>query len=360
MFKTYTRKRLRIILLVLITLAAIILLWWKASKYGYVEAQGWFDPQEFDYIGEDSSNKSEERIGQNFGKFHLLEFDNVNGQSSKNEPFLNVDDTSQQQSNEKTVATNEFLISARFNRNTKIKSLACVSEISVLECDNLGLAAMLLATLDHFVFCSIHSAIPTVLWTNCGTVCSKNSFNSWEWYFEPVNPSVEKNVQSVICIASSVSLAHYPIANEKLFRSWWNSQKTFRSTRKTQFTPKPLLNLTFQRRSFSFGTISGEERNWANSLLMRYVRVRRDVREGIEKFYRDNMAGSHVLGVHIRGTDHWIERDQRVLIPLTTWFQNAEKLFTSLQEPRKIFIASDNVEAIKYFLKNFGKDKVRP
>ena len=355
----------------------LITAWWlvKESGYGYrrephIEAETVFDHQEFDYTDEETSNSSE-AYESNSTQVSKRELSNFIASTINDEEFIKifpnkneVENTSQQRLiiKEAIMPTSSFVIAARFNSEAKTNSSACVSELSLLECDNMGLAGMLLATLDHLFFCSIHNAIPTVLWRNCGTVCSNSSFNSWEWYFEPVNKDVEKRARNIICLANAISQTRYPVAEEKLFTSRLDAEDVFGRTKRTQFTPKPLLNLSFQRRNLpdfkGCGTISGDVRNWAYNILKKYVRVRKNIQEQVDTFYKQYMSGYNVLGVHIRGTDHWVEREQHDLVPLRTWFEKARIIFNSLQEPRKIFIASDNVEAIKYFIKKFGKSMV--
>ena len=77
----------------------------------------------------------------------------------------------------------------------------------------------------------------------------------------------------------------------------------------------------------------------------------------VDHFYSQHLSNYNVLAVHIRGTDHYLETDERKLPLLTAWIHNAKSLLKSVPSPNKIFIASDNAESIRRFVQEFG-DKV--
>ena len=70
------------------------------------------------------------------------------------------------------------------------------------------------------------------------------------------------------------------------------------------------------------------------------------------------MAGYSVLGVHVRGTDHWMETIEQRLPPLMSCVKSAQSILQTLPQPRKISIASDNDEVIETFVTAFGKEMV--
>lgn len=75
-------------------------------------------------------------------------------------------------------------------------------------------------------------------------------------------------------------------------------------------------------------------------------------------FYQKYLAGFNVLGIHVRGTDHWLETSEQTLPSLMSWIKKAQSILVTLPRPRKIFIASDNHEVIKKFVTYFGKETV--
>ncbi|XP_028518624.1 uncharacterized protein LOC110251199 isoform X3 [Exaiptasia diaphana] len=122
---------------------------------------------------------------------------------------------------------------------------------------------------------------------------------------------------------------------------------------------KSLLNLSFRHRDVEGfeGIISRRVRQYANSLIKQYIKVRPNIQQMVDVFFSKYMKGYHVLAVHIRGTDHGDEMEDGKLPQLMTWIKNAEYHFESLPSPKKIFIASDNSESIRKFISEFG-DKV--
>ena len=104
--------------------------------------------------------------------------------------------------------------------------------------------------------------------------------------------------------------------------------------------------------------ITTQERMRINKLLRQYVKPNSRIREKLRMFYHRYLAGFTVLGVHVRGTDHWMETSEQKLPSLMSWLQRAQSIIETLPRPRKIFIASDNNEVIKKFVTYFGKETV--
>ena len=107
--------------------------------------------------------------------------------------------------------------------------------------------------------------------------------------------------------------------------------------------------------------INSHERIRVNKLIQQYVKPNSRIKEKVRKFYQRYLAGFTVLGVHVRGTDHWMEtREKKLpsLVSLMNWVQRAQSILGTLPRPRKIFIASNNNEVIKKFVTCFGKEMV--
>jgi len=95
-----------------------------------------------------------------------------------------------------------------------------------------------------------------------------------------------------------------------------------------------------------------------NKLIHQYVEPNSRIKEKVEMFYQQYLAGFTVLGVHVRGTDHWMETSEKRLPSLMSWVKKAQSILETLSRPRKIFIASDNHEVIKEFVSYFGEELV--
>ena len=232
------------------------------------------------------------------------------------------------------VKSDGFLATTRKNRGKTTGSAACVVDPGITECGNAGFAAFLLYTLDHILFCrALGINRPTVFWRACRSGCSKDPrVNSWDWYFEPVNRGLESEVENVFC---PLTLDDSPT----------------------------IIDNSFKNRSDVEGyedskIITTQERLRVSNLIHQYVKPNSRIKEKVEMFYQQYLAGFTVLGVHVRGTDHWMETSERRLPSLMSWVKKAQSILETLSRPRKIFIASDNHEVIKEFVSYFGEELV--
>ena len=243
------------------------------------------------------------------------------------------------------VRSNGYLAATRTNfGKDSSHSSVCVVDPAISDCSNIGFAAFLLLTLDHIMLCrAVGSDRPVVVWRACFSVCSRDRrVNSWNWYFEPVNRGLETQVERVLC----------PLLVE-------NVGDLF------QIFPelRPILNNSFKNRSKVAGfegspIITTKERMRINKLVKQYVKPNSRITDKVSKFYHRYLAGYTVLGVHVRGTDHWMETNEQRLPPLMSWVKSARAILETLPQPRKIFIASDNDEVIELFVTCFGNEMV--
>ena len=236
------------------------------------------------------------------------------------------------------VKSDGFLAATRKNRGKTTGSAACVVDPGITECGNAGFAAFLLYTLDHILFCRVLGINqPTVFWRACRSGCSRDpSVNSWDWYFEPVNHGLEREVENVFCILRPDG-----------------SPVDVRTTIDNSFKNRTDIE------GFELGgIITTQERLRINKLIHQYVKPNSRIQEKVEMFYQQYLAGFTVLGVHVRGTDHWMETSEKRLPSLMSWVKKAQSILETLLQPRKIFIASDNHEVIEKFICYFGEELV--
>lgn len=241
------------------------------------------------------------------------------------------------------------VISQRNNNQSTLTGVACASEVYLTTCGNPGMAALILMSLDHISVCLEIGGMPTVFWRNCYTVCPSNaSINAWELYFEPVNPNIEKQLDKVYCLGSYTT-------PEIAYQSRFNRRNNTKDTKS-----KGLLPLSFHRRDIEGfdGIITRNVRLFANSLINRYIRVLPKIEMVVNDFFSKHMDKYNLLAVHIRGTDHGDETMDGKLPSLITWIKNAKYQLDSLPSPKRIFVASDNIESINKFVAEFG-DKVK-
>ena len=243
---------------------------------------------------------------------------------------------------------NGFLVSTRTNPGKTAGSAVCVVDPAIIDCQSMGFAAFLLYTLDHILQCrALGINRPTVFWRACYSVCSRDPrVNSWDWYFEPVNGGLETEVENVICLLKAAGALTIEHLNEK-----------------SQHNLRAILDNSFKNRSNVDGfetskIITTQERLRVHKLIHQYVKPNSGIKKKVEIFYQQYLAGFNVLGVHVRGTDHWMETSEKRLPSLMSWVKKAQSILETLPQPRKIFIASDNNEVIKKFVIYFGTEMV--
>ena len=246
------------------------------------------------------------------------------------------------------MTSNSFLSATRMNRGKTTGSAVCVVDPAITECQNMGFAAFLLHTLDHVMFClDLGINRPTVFWRACNSVCSRDpTVNSWDWYFEPVNQGLQSQVENVLCPLRSADVLRVESLNK-------NAQLHYRA----------IIDNSFGKRTDVDGyessrRITTQERKRVNKLIQQYVKPNSRIMKKVRMFYQRYLAGFTVLGVHVRGTDHWMETSEKRLPSLMSWVKRARSILETLPRPRKIFIASDNNEVIQKFVSYFGKETV--
>lgn len=246
---------------------------------------------------------------------------------------------------------------------SSLDGAVCVSEPTVLECLESGFAALLLATLDHVSYChmlGIHKV--TIHWKNCQSSCTKDpQKNSWPAYFEPLNAGTELTADKVLCLGGSIA---GPVLVSEAARTFMRSNTQQNEQFNFMFTrTSSLLEVGFRKRQSLPGyeqgaTITPELRKWVYGVITEHVRPQKSIQSRVDHYYTSNMHGYKVLGVHVRGTDHWAEMEDQTLPAMEKWIQDAEALFGTMKEPKKIFLASDNDEIVGRFVEHFGENKV--
>lgn len=245
---------------------------------------------------------------------------------------------------------------------SSLDSVVCVSEPTVLECQEAGFAALLLATLDHVSYClTLGIRKVTIHWKNCQSSCTKDPrINSWPAFFEPMNAGTELSADKVICLGGT-------IVGRVLARESARSLTRLSAQQIKQFNivsrESSLLDVGFRKRQSLPGyeegaIITSELRKWAFTLITEHFRPQKIILTRVNEFYTNKMRGFSILGVHVRATDHTAETEDHTLPTMEKWIHDAEAVFETLREPKRIFLATDNYEIIVRFGEHFGKNKV--
>lgn len=171
----------------------------------------------------------------------------------------------------------------------------------------------------------------------------------WEYYFEPVVPehpasSIPEHVRRAIAF-------HHPSPFEP---GYFADENTFVSAHfgdhpelegKTLFIPylveDPDLRL----------------RKEASAVIRDFVRPRAYIREKVERFFSDRMAGLYVAGVHIRGTDavskEEIRPHRRGSLQLPGYVEQIGRLLEA-QPDAAVFVATDAQSSLDWIRQAFG------
>ena len=241
--------------------------------------------------------------------------------------------------------------------------LVCVSEPSLVNCyeqGTAGFASSLIMTLDHLRLCHLNNGTMSIHWRNCFGVCKPNPMiDSFPYYFEPLCPGCENKAKVLLYLGTSVidyhriGLEDLPIKSKKIL-SRVLSRRIFKPVLDFSFRPREGLSSMYS----STDIITSQLRYEINFIMKKYLKVNSDIASKVATLYSKFMKGFNMLGIHVRGTDHWMESANRELPPLDKWVDTAKIIFQDLDEPKRIFLATDNQETISKFTDYFGKKMV--
>lgn len=81
------------------------------------------------------------------------------------------------------------------------------------------------------------------------------------------------------------------------------------------------------------------------------------IADRVTSFRMAHLKGRHVLGVQVRATDYSQEFGEE-LVSEMSWISKIQRRFESMQDPKVIFVASDNNHMIKIIKDKFGAHQV--
>ena len=189
-----------------------------------------------------------------------------------------------------------------------------------------------------------HKHCQCLYWSDLGWNESKNP---WEYYFEPINDctleQALKNSHDISDIFMSGQLDDDP-KNKYLIANLHT------------YEPLVLWDLLEKEKNVDhINTFEYKHRKSVHDTIEKYVVVKKSISDKVKKFYKDNFTGN-VLGVHVRGSDKKLEYPHKAL-PLQSYI-DAISDYISDNPESKIYVASDNNEAIAEIFKTFGPKKV--
>ena len=212
---------------------------------------------------------------------------------------------------------------------------------------NQGFFTQVFHTLQHLDAAEREGMVPIVYWSGGiykqdGGYNGKQTRNVWDYFFEPVSefsfddmyPNAKANKygdlrtydpdMEFVSKFRNTSLSHEPV-------NCWNTK---------MFPPDIcLVNPSFEGRSY------------VNSLINKYLKIRKIVLNKIESFYSQYMKDYQFACVHIRGcNDHQPAQGHKIM---TRYLKKIDK-YLQRNKNDKVFVATDYQGALDSVIRKFG------
>lgn len=192
-----------------------------------------------------------------------------------------------------------------------------------IERNHMGFAAALYLSLIDLNFSDYFGMVPVVEWGNTATYYDSSmdnvTKNVFEYYFNPVSSINYKEVKDCRTIIEKSS------RNGFFFMKHINGYDT-----------------------------EQDEIDKLGKVFKKYVHLNKTTRDYIEKNLKNILNNSKVLGVHVRGTDYNVgfENHPKKIAP-EEYLHKAKELYMS-GEYDKVFLATEDVNALELFKKEFN------
>lgn len=246
--------------------------------------------------------------------------------------------------------------SGRLQKGHGRHASACISELSLSDlCSSVGLASLLLATLEHLDVCARLGLKPIVRWTDCVGACSSSSSligkNYWLRYFYAVSDLPHEWTEAervfpegALCLGEPLSISSSSLVSS------------------TSAYARAELGMTAQNGSVFLirgdSKVDRERRSRFNLLLSKFVNIRPELQLVADHFGQLQ----NVLGIHVRGTDQAFVTGPGRSPPLSIWIKSTETLLAHLSAKHKpseqIVVAADSEEAVEEFRQHFGDGRI--
>ena len=175
------------------------------------------------------------------------------------------------------------------------------------------------------------------------------STNPWEYYFEPLNNYKVEDAMAAphdISDIFKVGELDFELDNKFLI----GNIHSYEPLVTWQYLDGQITSPEDHKRSKEY-----EHRLQVNKVIVESVRVRQNILDKVDSFYDRFFKDHHILGVHVRGTDKKLEYPHKAL-PLDAYLR-AISQYVSKYPQAKIFVASDNNEAIEAIMNIFSKNQ---
>lgn len=164
------------------------------------------------------------------------------------------------------------------------------------------------------------------------------SKNIWEYYYEPLNEFTVEEAENSDHDVSDIFMVG-ELDN--------NPDNKFLIADIHRYEPLALWNL--------LGTdVESQHRKNVYDVINENVKVKQKILDKVNTFY-DKYFDEDVLAVHVRGTDKKLEYPHKAL-PLDAYLDAIQNRLDI--KDTKVFVASDNNEAIMEMMKKFGRKRI--
>ncbi len=183
-----------------------------------------------------------------------------------------------------------------------------------------GLFSNMLYVLNHLILADKLKAIPVIDMENFTNLYNEknkidNSYNSWEYYFEPVSKYKLKEVYKSKFVI---------FCSEEIFKG----------------------------QSLSYTENTAQLRR----VFLKYIKIKKKFLKEVNNFVKKYKINKSTLGIHWRGTDHKV-LPGHPLPPTETQILNAAKKILDKHKLKKIFLITEQNRYFKIFLREY-RDKL--
>ena len=232
-----------------------------------------------------------------------------------------------------------------------------------------GLFSIFLHTVDCLKWCEENQYLPYIRWAsgrynpnlyrenekenfvsenklinNCGTCLYADNIadNAWEYYFDPINKISKNdfdNKNYKVCDIFMHGQLDYDLSNKFLIRDL----QTYDALKIWSLKDDEL----------------NTHRKEIHNFIIKNIKIKDDILQKTDLFINKKLSNCDLLvGVHVRGTDKKTEFPFKQLT-IENYIQKTKEVLTFNKHNKyKIYIASDNNEAIISFASEFGKENI--
>ncbi len=209
-----------------------------------------------------------------------------------------------------------------------------------------GFGAMLLQTLNQIRYCERNGLMPVV---NYDESCQSHFFdrkygeNMWDQYFEPLVPpfdysTIQKYREDSAHLLSSFDF--YNLEDSEMLHICEHDERSIFSYTFADWRLSPPEDIVAW---YDHQRLKGHE------TFSKYIQIKPSITSRINAFWKANLVGYQVLGIHIRGTDLTYAPP----VSPAEYFHHIDDWVESHEQPR-VFVATDQQQYLDAFKARYG------